>query len=362
MKYRLRNLAKRLLHEVNCHIKVITSRGSPAIAFLPNTGPNSLRTYAVARELQRKGFRILVVPAELNFSQRQRVLVRFDPDIVLLHKARHPLNRREYLSEWPYVLDVDDADFHDPKLEGPMRDLAIGSVGVIAGSRYIAEWALQWQKNVEVVWTGTPAVVRSCDPPSLRKPVITWAQSDPLGYPKEREFVTDVILRVLREQEKVILRLYGWKDSSERSSLGLLNDPRIELELLPPMTYERFVESLCDVAVGLSPIVPESIFSRGKSFGKILAYLDARVPIVCSDEADHRVVFGAGGAIVSNDPEVWSDAICRLMEFPSERDRLADEASVILNQHLTIERSSERVAAFLARTASVRASIKQATG
>ncbi|MEY8842268.1 hypothetical protein AB9K41_24835, partial [Cribrihabitans sp. XS_ASV171] len=59
------------------------------------------------------------------------------------------------------------------------------------------------------------------------------------------------------------------------------------MELKPFMSYDEFLASLRDVAVGLSPVHPDSDFSKGKSFGKILAYLDAKVPVICSEAVDH---------------------------------------------------------------------------
>jgi hypothetical protein len=349
----LRSSLGRLAREAKCHADIARARGKISVAFLPSRGPevgaSLLRAYSISESLGDLGFRCLLVPPHLSQSQRGRLLKRFQPDIVIAQSGRHDLNRRQYLDRWNYVLDMDDADFLAPGSEF-LDDLAAGAVGMIAGSRYIADWGARWQPNVEVIWTGTPRVMKTCSPPSTRAPLVTWAQSDPIAYWREREFVADVLLRVLERRDSVMLRLYGWREDFERSALGRLNDPRIHLQLQAQLPYDRFVASLSDAAVGLSPIIPESLFSRGKSFGKILAYLEARVPVICSDEADHALAFEDGGAIVSNDPDFWADRIVSLLGNPAERDQLADKADEVFNEKLSLEVSARRTAEFLERT------------
>ena len=101
------------------------------------------------------------------------------------------------------------------------------------------------------------------------------------------------------------------------------------------------------MAVGLSPIVPGSVFSRGKSFGKILGYLDAGVPVICSDEADHALFFRDGTGVVSNDPVRWRAEIARLLADPAARQDMAGRARAELCRRLTLAEAARRVGAAL---------------
>ena len=112
------------------------------------------------------------------------------PDFVLLQKCRDPLNRPEYFPGSLTVLDLDDADFVDPKLVGIMEQVASRCNGAIAGSRFVARWLDQFCPSVVVVWTGSPLTNSTPKSrPSQRGSVVGWAVSDVLGYRAEAELV-----------------------------------------------------------------------------------------------------------------------------------------------------------------------------
>ena len=91
----------------------------------------------------------------------------------------------------------------------------------------------------------------------------------------------------------------------------------------------------------------QSPFSRGKSFGKILGYLDAKTPAICSDEVDHALFFDAGQGIVSNDVNVWEAAICDWIAAPHLRQGIADNAFKAFEDRLSVATSSRFVDGFL---------------
>jgi hypothetical protein len=184
---------------------------------------------------------------------------------------------------------------------------------VIAGSRYVADWCRGQGAEAHVVWTGTPVSALPRPAQEARPPVVAWAQGDPVSYVRERAFVEDVMGRVAARRPGTRLRLYGRQPGQGDDILAPFQAMGLSVEWLPAMSYGRFLASLDNVAVGLSPICPENTFSRGKSFGKVLAYLDRGVPVVASDEADHRLFFHAGTGVISNDPEVWAEAVLSLL-------------------------------------------------
>jgi glycosyltransferase involved in cell wall biosynthesis len=109
------------------------------------------------------------------------------------------------------------------------------------------------------------------------------------------------------------------------------------------MPYGQFLASLDDVAVGLSPICADNDFSRGKSFGKVLAYLDRGVPVVASDEADHSLFFEPDTGVITNDPALWVQAILNLLDDPGRRQSMAERALVALEDPLSVEAAAQKV-------------------
>lgn len=347
-----RGLAGRVLREARLHARIARARaGGDRIAVLPwgdrTAGSSLLRAWLIAEELEKLGWRTLTLPPRLSGAQRLRLLRRFHPDILLVQGARHALNDPKRLGSFPYVFDLDDADFEDPTLVDRLTRLCAGARGVIGGSRHVADWMRRHNADSIVIWTGAPHVAGAQVDQAARGPLVAWAQADPLGYPLEFAFVKDVMLRLAPRVPGLGLRLYGWTDPNDRAPVAELERAGIAVDLKPRMGYDAFVASLREAALGLSPICAESGFSRGKSFGKILAYLDARVPVICSDEADHALFFDAESGVVSNDREIWAQEAERLLRDPDARTRMAEAGSRRMEERLSTRAAAARLDAFL---------------
>lgn len=327
----VRSFVGRVAREAALYPRIVSAkrRGGPRVAFLPSDAKvqsSLLRAWNIAAGLEADhGWSTLVVPVHLKQNQRERVLALFRPDIVVVQQCRHPLNRVDYLSEYALVLDIDDADFLDTNLTNVLQRMAGATKGVICGSRYIQNWALEYNPHSIVIWTGTPVSPGPWPDHSERQPIVAWAQSSALGYREEFEFVCNVMKAVTALRGPTGLRLYGWDADVDHPSLQRLREAGVQVETVPFIPYAEFLVSLRGVAVGLSPIWPQG-FSLGKSFGKILGYLDAKVPVICSDAADHELFFTASSGVVSNDMQVWVDAICDLLDNPAKRSEMSDTA------------------------------------
>lgn len=322
----------------------------PRLAVCPS-GTNApgadLRAYAIGRALRKRGWTVMIVQKQLERSQRHRLLRLFRPDLLLFQTCRHPFNGPDHAMGIPWVLDLDDADFLDPRMMDRLERTAAGAAGVIAGSRFIRGWARNLNPDVRVIWTGTPQTSEAAPDHATRRRIVCWAQSSPLGYPAELGFVAAQHARLMAQGESFTLRLHGINTPEDEVRIRSSFRPDADLELLPHMSYGAFLQSLREVAVGLSPLIVTSPFSRGKSFGKILGYLDAGVPVICSDEADHALFFTADSGVVSNDSDVWIRSIVRLLNSPAARNTMAAHARRDFQARLTIDRAADLTDSFL---------------
>lgn len=329
--------------------------GGPKIAFLPSAGRIGsalLRSYTFAETLDARGWRTIVVPASFSQARRMRVLRAFGPDLLALQASRLALNDPDLLPKGvPFVYDIDDADFLDPALTDRMARCCREARAVTAGSRYVAAWCADHAADVSVLWTGTKRTAGARPAHRDRAPVLTWAQAAPFRYPQEFAFVERIALALqARLEDGLTLRLYGWSEAADPALLTRMKAAGIRLELIPPLGYEAFLLSLRETAAGLSPIIAESApFSRGKSFGKILGYLDAKTPVIASDHADHAAFFTPETGVISNDPAVWIDAAEALLRDPDRRQRMADAAETAMERELTIDAATDRLEAVLKR-------------
>lgn len=319
----------------------------PVAAFLPARGRTQsslLRIYNVAGALRTLGWHTVVLPWTLTLPQRRRMLSGLDPDVVVMQGARHELNRPSLYGPWPIVYDMDDADFHIAHLSGPVNDAMSQVAAVLAGSSYIAEWCLAaGAPMAPVVWTGTPVSPAPRRLQAGRPAVVAWAQTRPETYRREARLVQQVMARVARTHAGVRLRLYDRQGQGDAAFLAGFAAAGITVEWCPPMAYGDYLVSFDDVAVSLAPLCPETPFSRGKSFGKILAALDRKVPVVGSDACEHGAFFTPQTGIITNDLDLWAMSICDLLSAPARRQDMADRAFEAFSNQLTVEAAARKV-------------------
>lgn len=323
-----------------------TGRG-PRVAFLPSAGrtqSSHLRIYNVAEELKLLGWRTVVLPRTLTLVQRHRTLSSFDPDIVVMQGARHDLNRPDLYADWPIVYDMDDADFHIAHLTDPVARAMPRVAAVMAGSAYISDWCLAAGAiAAPIVWTGTPVSTAPRPDQAGRPPVVAWAQTRPETYLREAQLVQKVMACVAEAFPGVRLRLYDRHKQSNQEFLDQFRAPGLDLEWHPPMAYADYLASFDDVAVSLAPLCPETPFSRGKSFGKVLAALDRKVPVVGSDACEHGRFFKPETGVITNHPDAWVSSIVGLLSDPERRQGIADRAFDAFCDRLTVKAAARKI-------------------
>jgi hypothetical protein len=317
-----------------------------------------LRAYKVGEDLKEFGWRVTVVAPQCELVQRRRILRWERPDLVMIQKGRHPLNWPAYYPGQKIVFDIDDADFLDPGQREQVEACCRGSLGVIAGSHYVADWCRQFQPRTEVIWTGSPIpAVRAQPRPKSRRPILTWANSDPAQYPREAELVRAVVER-LADKEKFEFWLFGHRRGADNAFTQGFTSLPIPVKLFEYMPYERFLDSLREVAVGLSPQLRSTEYNLGKSFGKVLAYLTSEVAVVASDAADMPKFFRSGetgmlvkeGSTFDETVDRWVESTLPLLRDPARRQAMAEAAYDDFVRDLSTKSSTNKVDRFLRET------------
>lgn len=311
----------------------------PTVVFLP-AGPAEgaalLRIYNIASALQSLGWRTAVVPWRLTLSQRQRYLRAARPDVVVMQGARHDLNRPHLYPDWPVVFDMDDADFHLDHLVGPVTEAMPHVAAVVAGSGYIARWCTDHgAPQAHVVWTGTPMTDRSAPVQGARAPVLAWGQTRPMQYKREAALMARVAARVAALRPGTTLRLYDRRPGDDPGFAARFVHPGLVVDWRDTCDYQAYLASMEDAAVGLAPLCPETPFSRGKSFGKILSYLQAGVPVVASATGEPAQLFADGSGVLATDDAAWTREIIRLLDDPSARQAQAARGFAAFETRLT---------------------------
>ncbi|GJL92599.1 glycosyltransferase family protein [Hyphococcus sp.] len=323
--------------------------GAGRILFLPSQakdiGSSKLRVYDIAAEMKKLGWNTQIIPKQLELSQRRRIIKLFNPNYIFMQLTRHELNRAEYYLGRKLIFDIDDPDYLDERQTEHIVRACRGAALVVAGSRNIERWCRQYSGNVEVIWTGSPPTPTPPADSAQRECVVAWAAGYPHLYPLEAALVFDIATAVKQRIRNVVFRLYGWNGGPAMEAYAAqFMSAGIKIEKVPYLPYEAFLSSLRDVAVGLHPIHPDFAASQGKSFGKLLAYMDAGVAVVTSAAADHALFYESGrNAMLVTEKNEWVDAICMLLERPDMRASMAKEAYADFLKRLTTEAAARRL-------------------
>jgi glycosyltransferase involved in cell wall biosynthesis len=331
-------------------------KGQPTLLVFPSQsredGASNLRGYLIAEELSRMGWNATTCHKNIRLQQRLRLIRLLCPDVLLMQMARHPLNRPRLYNGVPVVFDMDDADYCDPEQRPHIIDALKDSAAVVAGSRAVASFCRQYNDEVHVVWTGTSISPVPPPPQADRPQIVSWAALYPSHCREEAEFLLDV-LRLVKERTGEFQFLLYCDDGSEEYRAFSDRFRRLGIDVLtrPFITdYAEFLSSLEDVAVGLAPLVNVDGFSGGKSFGKVLAYMDRGVPIVTHPVVDHPLFFRSGvNAYMATSPQEWADVIVQLLASPAERQQIADAAYADLKARLSTREAAKRMDRILRR-------------
>jgi len=130
--------------------------------------------------------------------------------------------------------------------------------------------------------------------------------------------------------------LFGTEPGPDADAfLATIHERGIKTRLLSWMSYERYLEELSRVAIGLQPVCIDSDHSRGRSFGKILAYLQQHVAVVASNAVDHPRFFEHGRTgYLADSVEQWVDVIADLLDHPNERAEMTKRAYLSFRERL----------------------------
>jgi len=344
--YSFLGVTKNLVIEMLLHIKrVAQPRLKKSIIILPSGTEKGnvasyLRAYEVGRELQRNfGWRVTIIPPRLSLKQRLRIIKWESPNLILMQMERHPLNQPHFYRLCPVIFDIDDADFLWDYARPLVKKCCEDSNMVISGSSYIADWVSQYNKKVDIIWTGAKPIASQSDFPSQlgRKKIVVWGHSRPQDYPDEAKFIQDVIIAVA-QREPIEYWVFGVNDET---TLDLVSK-RVNAENIPcrtfgSMSFNEFINELEGGAVGLQFLSPEATYSQGKSFGKVLNYIMAGVVVVASNEAEHPKFFQHKvNGMLASDFNSWVEAIVYLLKNKKERDIMARNAYLDYEDQLSI--------------------------
>jgi len=201
---------------------------------------------------------------------------------------------------------------------------------VIAGSRYIADYARQLNAHVDVIPTvvDTDVFVPRADEQRSGPPVLGW-----IGTHSTLQYLRAIVpaLRTLAERRRFVVRVSG----------GTLDAPGVPVEHVPwTLAGERGQFQSLDI--GLYPLV-EDDWSVGKSGFKAVQYMACGVPVVASPVgATIDIIDDGTTGFLAADHDAWVDRLTQLIDDVALRNRLGAAGRADAEERWSLRRHAPR--------------------
>lgn len=252
----------------------------------------------------------------------------------------------------PYVLDYDDAIFHNydqhpnswvRRLFGRRLDrLMAGATLVVGGNHYLAQRARDagapWVEVVPTVidleryayMPKNQAVVPAAD----KLPRIVW-----IGSPATVHYLQMLHepLRALAERHSYVLRVIGG---------GAVELPGVQVEVLP-WSEATEVDNISTCDVGVMPLL-DSPWERGKCGYKLIQYMACGLPVVASNVGVNPDIVQEGeNGFLANTPHEWVAALGKLLSNQSLRAQMGLAGRQLVERTYCIQQTGPRMAKLL---------------
>jgi glycosyltransferase involved in cell wall biosynthesis len=272
---------------------------------------------------------------------------RIDADLVYVFREGSlvgpALAERLLVSRVPFVFDFDDAvwvRYLSPansylsylRFPGKTSTLCRLARHVLAGNRYLADYASRYNQRVSIVPTtiDTALYVRSSGDPG-NPPVIGWTGSfSTLAYLSPMR----AVFRRLRERRPFRVKVVG--------GTGFAVDG-VPIEC-KPWAAATEVEDIADFDIGIMPL-PDAEWERGKCGLKALQYMALGIPAVVSPIGVNREIVEPGrtGFHATTEDE-WVDALDRLLDSVELRRRMGAAGRAMVEERYSAAVVAPRVA------------------
>ncbi len=245
------------------------------------------------------------------------------------------------------IFDFDDTVYlHPPhihrlisRLKRPKKVnfLLKHSKQVLAGNPYLAEYAKRFNSNVAVV----PTVINLERYKIPKQPVssnnalsIGWIGSrDTIFYLKN---LSEILIKVSKKY-KIILKVIGIEDFT-------LEGVTVKSK---KWFYETEIMEIKSFDIGICPL-PDDDWTRGKCGLKVLQYMAAGIPTVCSPVGVHKEIIqnGINGFLAGSEQD-WIEKLSTLIENDQLRECMGKSGRETVEKRYALRNMSPKLLKYL---------------
>lgn len=246
----------------------------------------------------------------------------------------------------PYVVDYDDAIFHNYDLSGNplirkvlsnnIKTIMRLSNHVIAGNDYLGDYAkAAGARNITII----PSVVdqtryKAKSGSNSGRLVIGW-----IGTPFTQKYVVGIKIALKSVCDKFGARLM-LVGANPRITEEL---PGLDIETIP-WTEEQEAELINRMDIGIMPL-PDEPWERGKCGYKLIQYMACSVPVITSPVGVNvQIVHGSQSGFLASTIAEWEMSLAELLASAEKRYQLGRAGRLAVEKQYSIQIQAPRLA------------------
>jgi len=250
----------------------------------------------------------------------------------------------------PYILDYDDAIFHNydlnrnsllRKIYGKKIDrLMQAAAGVVVGNAYLMQRAASAGAFSVLIPTVVDMERYSLEATFENEVFrIGW-----IGTPATEKYlfaIRDLLMDFCRKRNAEVVLIGARKDSFASDEIKVRD-----------WSEDREIEDICQFDVGIMPLA-DTPWERGKCAYKLIQYMACGVPVIASPVGANRqvVVHGLNGFLAGTEEE-WLDALDSLYCSRELRLKMGKAGKEEVRREYSLEQYAPRLLSFLQQVSS----------
>jgi len=287
--------------------------------------------------------------SDYNLILIQREAALIGPPLVELCASR--------AGKIPIVLDIDDAIWMPSgrlvmdlvRLPWKAHWIARQACQIVAGSRYLGNWAKNLGKKVTIAPTVVPATTWTPRPERAhgafagKTPVIGWVGTHSTA--SQLSMAVPALNKLRLHGHKFTFRVVG---ASQSRVLDGFDCEKLNWR------EETEIDTFRDIDIGIAPMFNEQ-WHQGKCAFKQIQYMTVGVPHVSSCVgATKDFIINNSNGLFAHDHDAWYTAIRRLLEDQNLRTRISIAGRKLIEQELCAEVMAKRMAEVILTASAVK--------
>ncbi len=272
--------------------------------------------------------------------RRREILknARFNYDLIWIEKEVYPFLPSHFENDLvssgvPYVLDYDDATFHNYDLNNniifrwllshKLDELITRASAVIVGNSYLGSYIRRFAGGSVVT---IPTVVDLNRYPVRPFPVNKPFQLGWIGTPNNARYLELVVGALKSLKDEVSINLI---------TVGANGPAWFDKHVVRPWRLEHEGADVASFDAGIMPI-PDEPWERGKCGYKLIQYLAGGRPVIASPVGVNREIVTDDVGFLATHHDDWSHAIMELVRHPELKIAMGKAARLRVETHYSL--------------------------